>query len=182
MNWKRLGKNVQIHDPHLSIFLKPEMISIADGARLDGLIKIEGGMGCDIGPGVHISSFAHLNIGGGSLIVGANVALTSGVKVVTGSNTERGEAMSSAAPPEMQVVERKQTVIEECVFVGANAVILPGVRIGHHAIVGAGAVVTKDVPAHHVVMGVPACFVRMRSKWEIPEAELEDLSLFTFSQ
>jgi len=42
------------------------------------------------------------------------------------------------------------------VLVGANAVILPGVSIGDRAIIGAGAVVTKDVPANSTVKGVPA--------------------------
>jgi acetyltransferase-like isoleucine patch superfamily enzyme len=46
--------------------------------------------------------------------------------------------------------------IENGVRVGLNASILPGVKIGKGAIVGAGAVVTKDVPAHKVVLGVPA--------------------------
>ena len=51
-------------------------------------------------------------------------------------------------------------VIEDDVTVGAGANLLPGVRIGRNAIVGAGAVVTKDVPAGKVVMGVPAKIVR----------------------
>jgi acetyltransferase-like isoleucine patch superfamily enzyme len=42
------------------------------------------------------------------------------------------------------------------VFIGANAILLPGVTIGHGAVVGAGAVVTADVPADTVVAGVPA--------------------------
>lgn len=42
------------------------------------------------------------------------------------------------------------------VYIGANAIILPGITIGENATVGAGAVVTKDVPANTVVVGVPA--------------------------
>lgn len=44
-------------------------------------------------------------------------------------------------------------VLEDDCNIGAGAVLLPGVRIGHHATVGAGAVVTKDVAPHAVVMG-----------------------------
>jgi UDP-2-acetamido-3-amino-2,3-dideoxy-glucuronate N-acetyltransferase len=53
-------------------------------------------------------------------------------------------------------------VFEHDTSIGAGAVILPGVRIGHHAIVGAGAVVTRHVPAYAVVVGNPARVVRMQ--------------------
>ncbi len=46
--------------------------------------------------------------------------------------------------------------VEDHVFVGLGASLLPGVKIGHHATVGAGSVVTKDVPPEVRVMGVPA--------------------------
>ena len=49
-----------------------------------------------------------------------------------------------------------RVVIGEGVWFGANVTVLPGVRIGDGAVVGAGAVVTKDVPAGAVVVGVPA--------------------------
>ena len=47
-------------------------------------------------------------------------------------------------------------VLEDNVWVGAHATILKGVRIGRHAVIGAGAVVTKDVAAFSTVVGVPA--------------------------
>ena len=50
--------------------------------------------------------------------------------------------------------------IEDAARVGAGAILLPGVRIGGGAIVGAGAVVTKDVPPRKLVMGIPARVVR----------------------
>lgn len=157
-----VGVGALIFDLHLSIFLKPEMIYIHGGARIDGLVKIEGGQGVTIHPGVHISSFAHLNIGGGKLIVNANAALTSGVRIVTGSNTPAGRSMSSAAPVELQRVERDSVHIGECAFVGAGATILPGCHVGPYAIVGAGAVVTKRVEPWTVVMGTPAKIVGRR--------------------
>lgn len=54
--------------------------------------------------------------------------------------------------------------IEDDVWIGANAVILGGVRIGRGAIVGAGAVVTKDVPSLAVVVGVPAKVIKFRGE------------------
>ncbi|KRM55295.1 2,3,4,5-tetrahydropyridine-2,6-dicarboxylate N-acetyltransferase [Lacticaseibacillus sharpeae] len=51
-------------------------------------------------------------------------------------------------------------IVEDNVLVGANAVVLEGVRIGEGAVVAAGAIVTKDVPAHTVVAGVPAKVIK----------------------
>jgi galactoside O-acetyltransferase len=51
-------------------------------------------------------------------------------------------------------------VIEDKVWIGSNAVVLPGVRIGYGAVVGAGSVVTHDIPAMTVAVGVPCRVVR----------------------
>lgn len=53
-----------------------------------------------------------------------------------------------------------ETHIGKCCFIGARAIVLPGVRIGDHCIVAAGAVVTKDVPEHSMVAGNPAQVVK----------------------
>ena len=47
-------------------------------------------------------------------------------------------------------------IIEDKCWIGANAVILPGVTIGSHCVVAAGAVVTKDIPDNSIAIGVPA--------------------------
>lgn len=54
----------------------------------------------------------------------------------------------------------EQTVVEDGASIGAGAVFVPGVRVGSGALVAAGAVVTKDVPPHTLVMGNPARVVR----------------------
>lgn len=59
-----------------------------------------------------------------------------------------------------QGVSTSQTVIDDDVWIGANAVILSGVTIGTHSVVAAGAVVTKDVPPHSLVAGVPAKIIK----------------------
>lgn len=144
------------------LILKPEMVDIDDTARIDSMTKIEGGLGVHIGKGVHVSSFCHLNIGGGKLWVGDYVALTSGVKIHTGSNTPAGQSMSSSAPPHMQVIERGEVTIGDYAFIGSGAQILMNVTVGEYAVVGAGAVVTKDVPAWTCWMGLPARMVGRR--------------------
>ena len=59
-----------------------------------------------------------------------------------------------------QGVSTNPVTIEDDVWVGANAVILPGVKIGNHCVVAAGAVVTKDVPPHSLAAGVPAKVIK----------------------
>ena len=64
------------------------------------------------------------------------------------------------------LTEPKKTVLEDFVYLGYGAMILPGVRVGTFSIVGAGAVVTRDVPAGSVVAGNPARVLR-----KVTEAE-----------
>ena len=59
-----------------------------------------------------------------------------------------------------QGVSTNPVTIEDDVWIGANAVILPGVTIGNHCVVAAGAVVTKDVPPHSLMAGVPAKVIK----------------------
>jgi len=56
----------------------------------------------------------------------------------------------------------KQSIVADDVWVGQRAIILPGITIGNGAIIGAGAVVTKDVPPYAVVGGVPAKIIKYR--------------------
>lgn len=57
-------------------------------------------------------------------------------------------------------------VIEDNVWIGMRSVVLPGVKIGEGAVIAAGAVVTKDVPPHTLVGGVPARIIRSNIFWE----------------
>lgn len=60
------------------------------------------------------------------------------------------------------VAPEKPVVIEDDVWIGARVIILPGVHVGAGAVIGAGAVVTKDVPDYAVVGGNPARILKMR--------------------
>ena len=57
---------------------------------------------------------------------------------------------------------QKSAAIEDDVWLGTNAIIMPGVTVGQGAVIGAGAVVTKDVPPYAVAVGVPARIIRYR--------------------
>lgn len=94
----------------------------------------------------------------GGLTLGARVGVGPGVKIITSAHAEAGRDVPVLFSP----VETAAVVIEDDCDLGVNSVILPGVRVGRGAVVGAGAVVTADVPAYAVVAGVPARVLRMR--------------------
>ena len=68
--------------------------------------------------------------------------------------------MNDKFPRSTQHKEATKTVVEKGASIGANATILCGITIGENAMVGAGALVTKDVPANMVVVGNPARIIR----------------------
>ena len=72
-------------------------------------------------------------------------------------------------PTQRKMLDLKPVVIKRNVWIGANATLLPGVTVGENAIVAAGAVVTKDVPANTIVGGVPAKFIRKIENEEVIE-------------
>ena len=150
----RCALDAELYGP--LIVLRPEMIEIQEGARIDGMVKLEGGQGLTIGKHVHVASHSHIGIGGGKVMIGDYAGLASGCKVLSGSNLPEGYAMSAAAPRELQVVSRGMTIIGPRAFVGVNAVVMPGVTVNEGAVIGCGAVVTHDVPAWEVWAGVPA--------------------------
>src|ERR1041384_1189539 len=71
-----------------------------------------------------------------------------------------------------QSMKKSPVIIEDEVWLGTHVVVLPGVRIGKGAVVGAGSVVTHDLPSNSVAFGRPARVVRMRSPEREPVAEL----------
>ncbi len=110
-----------------------------------------------IGDGTWIGQGAFLHAAGG-LTIGANVGIGPGVHVITSSHREAGRALPILRSP----IELAPVTIEDDVDLGVGAIVLPGVRIGRGAQVGAGAVVTRDVPAYSVVAGNPARVLRER--------------------
>ena len=90
---------------------------------------------------------------GDSVVIGQAVAILS----TTGRHVR--PAPATATPTN---ISPSVPVMEDDVWIGRGAVILPGVRVGKGSIVGAGAVVTKDVPPRSVVSGAPARIIRKR--------------------
>lgn len=132
------------------------------GVRIDSFVKLEGGTGLSIGRGVHIASFAHIGIGGGATTIEDFACVASGGKIISGSNRPDAVTMSASAPPAMQHVERSHTKLCRYSAVLTNAVVLPGVTLGEGAVLAAGAVATKNIPAWEIWGGVPARFLAKR--------------------
>ena len=99
--------------------------------------------------------------------IGDHVTITFGVRFVThdgGVWVFRGQA------PDIDIF--RPIVIGSNVFIGINSILMPGVTIGDNCVIGAGSVVTRDIPANTVALGSPARPLRdMESYWEKVQAE-----------
>lgn len=129
-------------------------IVFGDSVRLHRDCKVYAENGaCRIGnrTGVGISSMIDAN-DGGEILIGNDVLIATNV-VIRASNHEFRDL---SRPIRAQGHTGGTIVIGDDVWIGANAVVVPGVTIGDHAIVAAGAVVTRDVAPWAIVAGVPA--------------------------
>ena len=92
----------------------------------------------------------------GPVTIGSHVNLAQGITVTAlNHNFEAPERRIDE-----QGVSTQQVTIGDDIWIGANAVVLPGVTVGNHCVIAAGAVVTKDVPPHSLVAGVPAKIIK----------------------
>jgi len=157
---RRLGQGVYIGSgvgfKHLETFEIGNGVFIGAQAYIQG--RFDGR--CVIGDHVWIGPQSYFDAR--DLVIEACVGWGPGAKVL--GSTHIG------VPIEVPIIqtdlEIKPVRIEAWADIGTNAVILPGVTIGKGSIVGAGAVVTEDVPPFAIVAGVPARFLRWREGYE----------------
>jgi acetyltransferase-like isoleucine patch superfamily enzyme len=116
--------------------------------------NVEVGPGAVLNPGLVISD-GYLPL----VKIGARVAMSPNVVIVAQSGPNNSNLRDLDYVKDHLMVEAP-VVIEDDVWVGANAVVLPGVTIGKMSVVGAGAVVSRTVPPFSVVAGVPARVIR----------------------
>src|SRR5262245_43699546 len=168
-NWKSCGSNVVIYP--LAKILRPENIVLGSNIIIDDFVFIGVQQELILGNHVHISSHASIT-GGGKCVVADFCCISSGARVLTGTDDFTGGGLTnSTIPLELRHVRRQTVVIESHAMIGVNAVILPGLRIGEGATVGAGSVVTKDLEPWTVHAGVPARPLRMRDRDSVIRSE-----------
>lgn len=111
--------------------------------------------GLQIGSYVSIHPMCYIDATGG-ILIGDNVSIAHSVTIMS---TEHQFA-NDARPIREQGTYSASVTVGDDVWIGAGVRILAGVSIGRRAVVGAGAVVTRDVPANSLVVGVPARVAR----------------------
>jgi acetyltransferase-like isoleucine patch superfamily enzyme len=138
----RLGENVSYFD-----FVNLYGCTIGDETKIGAFVEIQ--KNATVGRRCKISSHSFVCEG---VHIGDDVFVGHGV-VFTNDKYPRASVAGRPVTSEWDLLE---TFVEDAVSIGSNATILCGIRIGEGAMIGAGAVVTADVPAGAKVAGVPA--------------------------
>ncbi|HJX30950.1 MAG TPA: acyltransferase [Thermodesulfobacteriota bacterium] len=144
----KLGKNVKIYD-----FVNLYGCAIGDNTRIGTFVEIQ--KGAKIGKNCKISSHTFICEGvtiEDNVFIGHNVTFINDKypRATTAEGTLQGEKDWICVP----------TLVKKGASVGSSSTILSGVTIGENAMIGAGSVVTKDVPAHATAAGNPARILR----------------------
>lgn len=122
-------------------------------------VIIESGFHCDYGDKIFLGERVYINsnctlLDGGKITVGDDSLIGPNVQILT---------INHPIAPEERLAKTNlasDVIIENNVWIGAGAIILPGNRIGQGSIIGAGAVVTKDVSANSMAVGNPAKIIK----------------------
>ena len=133
--------------------LKAFGASIGEGSRINGPLIVTGRYsdlsGLTVGSHTHIGTDALLDLSA-NISIGSRVAISPRCSIITHLNVGEGTLKEKYPPAKGGII------IEDDVYIGACATILHGAKIGKGALIGACALVTKDVPAHTMVTGIPA--------------------------
>lgn len=112
-----------------------------------------------IGNNVNIETDCHIGCIN-QIIIGDNVLIASGVYISDHTHGSADFSDIEMAPLQRILTSKGPIVIENNVWIGERVVILADVRIGKYSIIGANAVVTKEIPSYSIVAGVPAKVIK----------------------
>lgn len=141
------------------LIFHPERVFIGQGVYVGHNSILKGYYQNDLHIGDHtwIGQQCFMHSAGG-IFIGQHVGIGPAVKIISSKHAEAGRDVPILLSP----LEFAPVRIEDDADIGTGAVILPGVTIGKGAQIGAGAVVSHDIPAFAVAAGVPARVLRMR--------------------
>lgn len=94
---------------------------------------------------------------------GSRVAVAPNV-IIIAQSAPNNSRLQELEYVKTNLIEEEPVIIEDDAWIGANVIILPGVTIGRMSIIGAGAVVTRDIPPFSIAAGIPAKVIRIMSK------------------
>ncbi len=145
--------NGSYHEPEevRAIFSKITGRPVPDGFAMFPPFHTDFGKNIHLGKNVFINSGCHFQDQGG-IYVGDDVLIGHGVVLATLNHDLDPDRRADMHPAPIRIGDK--------VWVGSHSTILPGVTIGEGAVIAAGAVVTKDVPARTIVGGVPAKVIK----------------------
>ena len=152
-----LAQGVKIYrGEHLAIGAHSSIMShcIIETSPADGKAPI-----LEIGDNVSIGEYSHITCAN-KITIGNGVLTGRFVLITDNAHGKCTNEDSDIAPLQRNIYSKGEVIINENVWIGDKATILPGVTIGKGAVIAANAVVTKDVPDYTIVAGVPAKIVK----------------------
>lgn len=156
-----VGKNVKIFEGVKMALKRGCPITIGDNVSIEKGVVIstsESGK-ISIGNNVYLGEYSVLT-SNEEIEIGANVLISPHNDIVDFNHIYQDQSI----PVNRQGVIAKKITIQEDAWIGSGCKILMGVTVGRGAVVGAGSVVTKDVPPYHVAVGNPAKTIKERGK------------------
>ncbi len=166
--FKKFGKSSLIR-PCFNALRGEKYISVGEGCYIGKLVqmtatdsfgdqsftpKIEIGNNCSIGDFSHVTAINEIRLGN-------NVRMGKNILITDNSHGSSDLSMLDIPPNFRPLVSKGPVIIDDNVWIGAKSCIMPGVHIGKGAIIGAGSVVTKDIPAAAIAAGTPARVIRI---------------------
>lgn len=115
---------------------------------------------------VAIGAHANIRASGGEIHIGHDCLLAQQVSLIASGHTVSTQGLYRDAPWD---TTKTGVFIDENVWIGAGVTVLPGCTIGRNAVVGAGSVVTKSIPANEVWAGIPAKYLRTINRLDAAE-------------
>jgi len=142
----RHHRSVPFADELFDRWERAEALGFGEGASIYDSSLVLGEV--TVGPHTWIGPHTILD-GSGGLTIGHHCSISAGASIYSHDTVAWALTGGAAA------AERAAVTIGDCCYIGPNAVIVAGVTVGSHVVIGAGALVNRDVPDHAIVHGLP---------------------------